>query len=632
MLRFLVSFFVLVTSVLAEPALPRGGGRVNLPYTLAMGDRQWIVQRGGWLQQQGNMPLLGQAANITADGQAAQGNINTAVVDKATGEIVIEGLSIAGLSLTRRILFNSEEGWCRYIDIFSNGLGAAVNTTITMQTSLNFGVNGGELVNDPKKESQVIAWIAPTAAGPVALELWAGPGTPLAPEVNWQPGNSFIQVAYPLQIAPGGRVAIVHLHAAHPSVESARQFIEKSTASRLLKGVPFDVRKAIANFRVGGLLLGERELLRGESLDVIELRTGDQLRGTLGQRSFRLRTAFGEVEAPAEKVIGMLSAGSFRPRQLVVTGDGEIIGGTLSDEAIELELSSGQRTAVPLGQISRLGYRKRPGEPEEPAFSKPMVELRSGDRLAFVPPAEPVQFLTRFGRVSLPLESFASIDLTGTEAAAHVAVLSDGSRFGGLLLSENLQLKLTTTGQTVTFPAGAIARIMVSAEQPDPRDGDPTLALAGGDVLVARLTGTLQLETAFDTLALNADEIVALAPLKESGLDVQVTLWDQTTVSGQLREPILDCILAGDVPLRIPLALLSSYRQPNPRPSATVVKQISSMVAELSAEDFRLRESAEERLIKLGPVVVPVLKELRDAQPLEAQQRIDSIIKRLLSQ
>lgn len=605
----------------------RQPGSINLPYNVTIGENTWTIQHGGWFQQQGNQPIFGQAANITVNGQGVQGNMHRAALDKKTNELVLEGMNIAGLSLTRRIFFSEEENYCRYIDVFTNRGATEVAVQLMMQTSLNFGINAGNLVTDPKRDTSTIGWIAQTGAGPSVLEWWAGNGSKVTPEVQWQQGNSFVQPTYRFAVPPKATVAIAHVHGIHGTAEAAEQFV-RSREGKLFQGVPPEIRKAIINFRAGGMMLGDREMLRGETLDVVELRTGDQLRGTLSAKSYTVQTSFGDIEVPAEKVIGMLTAGSFKPRQLLVTRDGEIIGGTLKGDTIALELSSGQTTAVPLSQVNRVGYRKGPDEVDEVTFTKSMVLLRTGDRLAFFPPAEPVNILTRFGRISLPMDQFASIDLRGTESAAHIATLNDGSRFGGLLENPQLQLKLATSGQTIPLPIGAIAMIQNSAETPEIAATSTSLKLAGGDELAAELTGVLKLDTAFDTLTINADEITAVAPLKESGFDIQVTLWDQTTVSGQLTEPALQCKL-GETTLSIPLALLEQYRQPNPRPSRAVENQIKAIVSELNAEDFKQRESAEAKLVTMGEIVIPILRQLRDAQPLEAQQRIDSVLKKV---
>jgi hypothetical protein len=447
--------------------------------------------------------------------------------------------------------------------------------------------------------------------------------------VNWQQGNSFVQATYTIPVPAAGQAAIVHIHGVHPSDQAAEDFVKNTKSQQLLTGVSSELRKLIVNFRATGMMLGERELLRGDMLDVIELRTGDQLRGTLAPATYKVDTGFGTIDLPAGRVLGMITAGSFRPRQLLVTREGEIIGGALQTDTISIQLSSGQTTAVPLSQVSRLGYRKSADETDELVFNQPMMVLRTGDRLAFDAPAEPIEILTRFGKVRLPMGKFASIDLQGNESAVHVATLADGSRFGGLLQADQLSLKLAATGQTISLPVGAIASLQMQAETVEPAAGAPRLLLAGGDELVAPLQGELKLDTAFDTLTLKAAEISAITPLKESGFDVQVTLWDQTTVSGQLRDGLLQCLLAGDVPLSVPLPLLEEYNQPQPMPSGGAVENIQKLVTQLNDDDFAKREQAEQQLVALGDVIVPVLNELRPKQQLEGQQRIDSILAKL---
>lgn len=630
LIRIVMACFLsaFASSALAQKQ-PLGPGGINLPYTFNAGDVQWIIQRGGWLQHQGNNPLFGQAANLTINGQGVQGNFNRGTLDAKTGELVLEALQAGGVTFTRRIAFDREQNYIRYIDIFSNRNAAEQQLQVMMQTSLNFGVNSGDLIADPKKPDANMAWVAQTGNGQSVLELWAGPGTKFSPQVNWQQGNSFVQATYTIPVPANGQAAIVHIHGVHPSNEAAENFVKNMKTQTLLAGVTADVRKLIINFRATGMMLGERELLRGDSLDIVELRTGDQLRGTLSAQGYKIDTGFGIIDLPADRVIGMITAGSFRPRQLLVTREGEIIGGALQAETISIQLSSGQTTAVPLSQVARLGYRKLVGDSDDIAFSKPMIVLRSGDRLAFEPPSEPIEILTRFGKISLPMAKFAAIDLQGTESAVHVATLTDGSRFGGLLQTDQVSFKLAATGQAISLPVGAIAMLQMQADLPEPAADAPTLLLSGGDELVAPLQGELKLDTAFDTLTLKATEITAITPLKESGFDVQVTLWDQTTVSGQLRDGLLACTLAGDVKLSVPLPLLEEYAQPQPMPSGNAVENIQKLVGELGADDFPAREQAEAQLVALGDVVIPVLKELRAKQPLEAQQRIDSILTKL---
>src|SRR5262249_36267700 len=156
-------------------------------------------------------------------------------------------------------------------------------------------------------------------------------------------------------------VAIVHLHSTAASQEAGTQWVNSIKESKLLASLPREIRKIVVNFAGGQNFIGDTEILRGDLLDVVELRSGDQFKGNLKETSYKLQTFYGPVELPVDKVIGLINVGQFRPRQLIITSDGQIFGGKLQKETIDLELSSGQVTQVPLSQILRAGYRKRAG-------------------------------------------------------------------------------------------------------------------------------------------------------------------------------------------------------------------------------------------------------------------------------
>jgi hypothetical protein len=371
-------------------------------------------------------------------------------------------------------------------------------------------------------------------------------------------------------------------------------------------------------------------VLRGEVFDVVELRSGDLVNGTLKEPSYKLEAFYGNVELPADRVVGLINVGQFRPRQLVITVDGEVFGGKLSKETIDLELSSGQVTQIPLSQIARAGYRKRSGEPEEWTFDKPMAILRSGDRVAIAMPQQPIEVLTRYGALQLQPQAVAAIALQAEEHGVHQIFLTDGSAFAGLVAAPQFGFTLSSAGgQNVTFPTPALRRLQFVAEVPEPHEELPTLELANNDTLVGTLSGQLKLDTTFDTIAINGAEIRAMTHAPEAPLDVQVTLWDQTIVSGQLQEPTLKCALGSGLVIDVPVALVQEYLNPNPRPSSSMVERIKAVVTQLSAEDWQQREQAEKQLVTMGPVVASVLREMLPTQPPEAQQRIESILKQL---
>jgi hypothetical protein len=108
--------------------------------------------------------------------------------------------------------------------------------------------------------------------------------------------------------------------------------------------------------------------------------------------------------------------------------------------------------------------------------------------------------------------------------------------------------------------------------------------------------------------------------------EVQLTLWDGTTLSGRVRGDALDCALRCGAGLRVPVAMVKRYAQPRPRPSPQVVERIKAVVAELNGDDWKTRDRAAAQLASIGPSAGAVLKELRDGQPPEVRQRIDQIL------
>jgi hypothetical protein len=130
----------------------------------------------------------------------------------------------------------------------------------------------------------------------------------------------------------------------------------------------------------------------------------------------------------------------------------------------------------------------------------------------------------------------------------------------------------------------------------------------------------------FDTLTLSAGEVRRLSYAGNGPADVEIQLWDESVVRGELRDPLLSCVTASGVSVRVPASLVEEYLQPRPQPSDMVTRTIEQLVLELSALDWKRRDAAQQRLAALGPVAISTLKRLRDTQTLEAQQRIDLIL------
>jgi hypothetical protein len=611
-------------------------GNVNLPYMANDNQgNQWAIYQGGWCQMQNNNPVYSQGGMLQINGSQPNIRTNQARLDDKTGELVFENLNCNGFIITRRIFIDKENAAVRYIDIIRNPQANDQSANLQIRSNTNFGIDAGQNINDPRRKDNTIGFTATNNNGRALVEMYAGKGSKLTPSVTYQQGNNEIMATMQVPVPANKEVAVIHMHGIVPSTDAAVQFVANFKESKLMSSLPAELRKIVVNFSAGQGFIGERELLRGEMFDVVEIRGGDQMRGTIKEPSFKLSTFYGNVELPASRVVGLMNVGEYRPRQLLVTTDGQIFGGKLSKDTLELELTTGQTTQIPLSQITRAGYRKRADEPEEWTFDKPFVSLRSGERVGVEMPTAPIDIVTRYGTLKLDPKNIATIVFQAEEHGVHDIYLTDGSKFAGLASAPQFEMKLRAgagaeagpSEQIVRFPASAVSRIQCSGPPTEPdNDSSPTLLLMNGDLLVGGLSGELKLDTAFDTLALNGGQIRKLNRGKEGAIDVQVTLWDQSVVSGQLQEPALTCTLESGVSVSVPVALLDEYNQPQPQPAANMIEKIKTTVGLLNSDDWKQRDKAEAELTAMGPVVLSVLKQMRATQPPEAQQRIDQIL------
>jgi hypothetical protein len=545
-------------------------------------------------------------------------------MDPAVNELVFPAVQLQGLNISRRIGCNAKLAYLRYTEILENPGTTPIKTTLRVYFNMGGSVQFAQPVVDEKRSKAPIGEVIGDNNN-CMVHIGAGRGSKLLPRYVPQQGSDNVNVYWDVDVPARQTIAITHLVCRRANASDGARILDELSEKNVIKELPPEIARKVANFPHGERFLDDAELLRGDLFDVIELRGGDQYKGTIKQEKFKLKTSYGQIELPAERVISMFSSGQFKPRQLIVTGDGQIFGGRLDIDAIRLELSNGQSTSVPLTQITRLGYRRRGEEPDEWKFDKPMILLRGGDRMFVTPPAAPLMIATRYGVLPIKPECLASIAFVSEDRGVHDIRLTDGSKFAGLL-SGDVNLKvLAGSPDPVPFPAIDLRRLQFAATADDVDADAPTLLMTNGDRLVGSFSGSFKLQTAFDAIPVAGAEVRALKRGRRAG-EVQLTMWDGATLSGQLDGDTLPLTLKSGVSLAAPVGLIDTYTNPQPRPPAPIVDRIKAIVVDLNADDFRARDHAEAQLVQIGPAVVGVLKDLRATQPPEAQQRIDLVI------
>jgi hypothetical protein len=628
-------------------------GAVPLPYVFSDGTgAQWDVQYDGSIGDGGNDLYDGGGRLFVNNNAQYQSPNPQATLDAARHELALPPMPLGNVNISRRIAHLPALGAVRFTEVIENPTGSTARVQLRCYFNMGQAVQAAvPLVDERKAKRPAVGYAIGDMNNAVAM-VGAGRGAKVLPRFQYQQNDDNVNVLYDVEVPARQTVAVVHVQLRRASAEAAAEAWRGARDKDLLASLPKDVRRRVVNFPGGDAFVGDLEVLRGDALDVVELRGGDSYRGTVNADRFRLQTLYGPVTLPAAQVVCLINVGAHRATQLLVTAEGEVFGGRLDADAVKLQLTGGQVTTVPLSQVTRLGFRRRPGEPDEWNFeNKAVAHLRSGERVRVRPPAEDFQLATPAGPVRLSPAVVASIVFQGDDNNVPAVHLTDGTKLSGLLATGTFDLALAGPGtaaggtgeQRVRLPTAALLRFAFAAEQ-ETTHLTPTMALANHDVLVGTLGGTLSVETPFDTLHVDGNQVKSLAhggPGRPGGgggggsggdHDVQVTLWDDSTISGRLVESHVTCLLKCGVSIRVPIALLDRYDQPLPVPSPPVIERIRQVAKDLDADDWKVRDRAQSQILAIGPPVMSVLSELRPKAPAEAAQRIEVILNRLSRQ
>jgi hypothetical protein len=604
------------------------GQTVGLPYVFRdVRGSNWDVMYDGSIGDGGNDLYDGGGRLFLNNSAQYQSPTQQATLDPTGTELDFPPMPFAGLNVSRRVAVLPSLSTIRFTEVLENPTSAAVHVQLRCYFNMGGSVQQAIPLVDKHKPREPVGYAIADQSNAVAM-VACGRGSKLQPRFNYRQNDDNVDIFYEVDVPPHQTVAVVHLQVRRQSAAEAETSWQDLKDKDLLQGMPRDLRKRVINFPAGDSFIGDLEILRGDAHDIVELRDGDTYRGTIKLDQFHLQTLYGPLTLERESLISILNVGAFRPSQLMVTREGEVFGGRLDVNVIKLQLSSGQITAIPMAQITRIGLRSRPGDPEEWDFAnKPVAYLGGGERMRIKLPSGDFNLATPSGPIRVNPSLVSSVVFQGEENTVPEVHLIDGSKLSALLGTSTFDVTLVGLGaeQHACIPSAAVKRFTFAPEQEtDPLT--PQFTLSNHDQLMGTIGGTLSLQTPFDTLHVEGSQIKKLTHTQAGEHDIQLTLWDDSTLSGRLVESHLTCVLNCGMMIQVPIALVDVYRQPIPTPSPPMVERIRQMVRDLDAESWKTRDRAQVQILSIGTPALSVLKQLHATAPPEAAQRIALII------
>ena len=438
----------------------------------------------------GGMQLQVTISGPSSSGSSSFTSFSTGKRSKDGMEVEIGPWRYRNVNTYRRIFVNRKAGYCRWIDMFENTQSSAVSLSLRYyfnmgaSTQRTYTTSGGTNVGQ-KDWGIVTSGSSSTSTRPAVAHIFATRSAKLKPRFQFSRGSDNLYYYVTLKIPAKKTVALCFFEAQRRPYESCTKFLKEFKPEKELRLVPAALRRLIVNMGGASLLVGDIELQRDEKSDLMVLRNGDEMKGTIASTSFSLRASFGEVKIPAAQLIGMVSHSADAKVQMVLTG-GQVVAGELTSGPIvfKLKLAGGTELKIPPSGLRQVAYRVSPDKPEEVVTKHSLVMLRSGPRLAFDDAEIELPFLTAHGRLKLSPGDLRFLEMDSPSGGLHRAVFRNGSTLAGLLTVEEISLDLAL-GLPLKTPRQRVARFYFANT---PVDSKPLvrLKLRNSDVLYGR--------------------------------------------------------------------------------------------------------------------------------------------------
>jgi hypothetical protein len=248
--------------------------------------------------------------------------------------------------------------------------------------------------------------------------------------------------------------------------------------------------------------------------------------------------------------------------------DSQVISGTLGDQALQVDGSSGKTLKIPPGNIVQCGYRITQTRPARSASTGMVLTLRNGDQLV-AEPATKLQLKSPYALIDLPSASIVRIDATARGDRVHRVMLANGSRLSGTLMPRTLAVKLQL-GPKLEIRCEDLTVLSCPGVKRIAAQADAVLMrMANSDYLPGRLADkTLSIRTEFGDITPAWGDIESIQPGKNKGVLI-LKMRNGAVYRGRLVGPHLSFTIAGQKrAIKVKVAQISSiapFGKPSPR-------------------------------------------------------------------
>ena len=204
-------------------------------------------------------------------------------------------------------------------------------------------------------------------------------------------------------------------------------------------GADYAVLEEIAAF---GTQSYSTPLFRGTAKhDVMELKNGDLLTGTMLNDQVGIQTAYARLAFRKDQIASLLLEGNIANIEHIVVINGDVFSGFVLEKNIRFRLSTGSEIEIRREKIKRLGIRKLPYERKEYP-RKDVTVLKNGDVFSGTVKTPMITVQTSYAIVPAKTSDIARIEFIGKDRVVTKIKLKNGNTMQGLLQEEDIAIDL----------------------------------------------------------------------------------------------------------------------------------------------------------------------------------------------
>lgn len=204
-------------------------------------------------------------------------------------------------------------------------------------------------------------------------------------------------------------------------------------------GADYAVLEEIAAF---GAQVRSAPVFRGTAkYDVMELKNGDLLTGTMLNDQIGIQTAYARLAFRKDQIASLLLEGDIANIEQIIVINGDVFSGFVLEKTIRFRLSTGSEIEVRREKIKRMGIRMLPYEKKEYP-QKDVTVLKNGDVFSGVVKTTRITVQTSYASVPAKISDIALIEFIGKDRVVTKIRLKNGNTMQGLLQEEDLAIDL----------------------------------------------------------------------------------------------------------------------------------------------------------------------------------------------